>query len=102
MTVIDQGLAFAGLERIRDLSSSAEALRCLERVTALHQRALKASKDLDVIEVFPQVLILYASHNIVCESLVSFFVTQSSRINCWGQAHLKQARAKMQPKGEAQ
>ncbi len=55
------GLTFAGLERIRDLSSSSEALRSLERVTALHQRALKASKDLDAIEVSPQVLTLYVS-----------------------------------------
>ena len=41
----------AGLERIKDLSSSCDSLRDLERISVLHQRALKASKDLQAVEV---------------------------------------------------
>ena len=44
-------LCSAGLERIKELSSSCEGLRNLDRVSNLHQRAITASKDLQVIEV---------------------------------------------------
>lgn len=64
----------AGLERIKEFSSSCEGLRNLDRVSNLHQRAIKASKDLQVIEVLTRSKML----NVILESEVYMDIPRGS------------------------